>query len=129
MAIPAELRAPLSRAAGLITTNIKDQTPVKTGKLKRSIKTRIVETSDGFRFELNSKEYYKYGRYVDMGTGRYRKSSRGKWNSNPPKGKGGIVPRYFTTLTSSTIRRVKKILQDALDKYVGLELRRMAKKK
>lgn len=129
MAIPAELRGPLSRAAGLITSNIKDQTPVKTGKLKRSIKTRIIETNDGYAFEMNSSEYTKYGRYVDYGTGPYRKTRRGRWNAKPPKGKGGIIPRFFTTLNNSTIRRVKKILEDALDKYVALELRRMAKKR
>jgi hypothetical protein len=129
MAIPAELRAPLTRAASLITTNIKDQTPVDTGKLKGSIKTQIVETPDGYSFRLVSKEYVKYGRFVDRGTGPYRTTKRGKWNQRPAKGKGGIIPRFFTTVNSSTIRRVKKILSDAMDKYVAFELRRMAKKR
>jgi len=129
MAIPAELRAPLSRAASLITTNIKEQTPVKTGKLKGSIKTQIVETADGYSFRLVSGPYTKYGRFVDRGTGPYRTTRRGKYNQKPAKGKGGIIPRFFTTVNSATIRRVKKILSDAMDKYVAFELRRMAKKR
>lgn len=129
MAIPAQLRAPLTRAASLITQNIKDQTPVKTGKLKGSIKTQIVETADGYSFRLVSKPYTKYGRFVDRGTGPYRTTRRGKWNQKPAKGKGGIIPRFFTTVNSATIRRVKKILSDAMDKYVAFELRRMAKKR
>ena len=129
MAIPAELRAPLTRAASLITENIKAQTPVKTGKLKGSIKTQIVETADGYSFRLVSKPYAKYGIFVDRGTGPYRTSKRGKFNQKPGKGKGGIIPRFFTTVNSSTIQRVKKILSDAMDKYVAFELRRMAKKR
>lgn len=129
MAIPAQLRAPLTRAASLITENIKAQTPVKTGRLKNSIKTKIVETPDGYSFQLVSQPYQKYGIFVDKGTGPYRKSKRGKYNARPAKGKGGIIPRFFTTVNAATIRRVKKILSDALDKYVSFELRRMAKRK
>ena len=128
MAIPAQLRAPLTRAASLITKNIKAQTPVKTGKLKGSIKVKIIEVPDGYVFQLDSKPYTKYGTFVDRGTDPYRKPTRGKWNQSPPKGKGGIIPRYFTTVNAATIRRVKKILSDAMDKYVAFELRRMAKK-
>ncbi len=129
MAIPAQLRAPLVQAAGLITKNIKSQTPVKTGKLKGSITTKIEETPDGYRFVIVSKEYVKYGTFVDMGTTPYRKPTRGRYNQNPAKGKGGIIPRYFTTINSSTIRRVKKIMADATGKYFAFELRRMAKKR
>jgi hypothetical protein len=129
MAIPAQLRAPLTRAASLITENIKDQTPVKSGRLKGSIKTKIVETSDGYRFELVSKPYIQYGIFVDKGSGPYRTTKRGKWKARPGKGKGGIIPRFFTTVNAATIRRVKEILSDALDKYMAFELRRMAKKR
>lgn len=128
MAIPAELRAPLTRAASLITINIKNQTPVDTGKLKRSMKTKIEETSDGYRFVIVSREFVKYGTFVDMGTTPYRKPTRGRYNQSPGKGKGGIIPRYFTTINSATIRRVKKIMSEATEKYFAFELRRIAKK-
>ena len=126
MSIPAQLRAPLERCATLIRKNLQDQVPVKTGALKRSIRVRPVETSDGYAFKAS---YKQYGIYVDRGTGPYATQRRGKWNSTPGKGKGGIRPRFWSTIAASTITRVKKILEKAVDDYVIFELKRIVKKR
>jgi hypothetical protein len=78
-------------------------------------------------FRINSEPYQKYGRYVDLGTGPYRSKKRGKFNARPKKGKGGIIPRFFTTIDKATINRVKVIMQKAYADYIKFELRRKAK--
>jgi hypothetical protein len=126
MAIPQPLKSPLERCATLIRKNLQEQAPVKTGALRRSIRVRPVETSDGYAFRAS---YKVYGIYLDKGTGPYASKARGKYNKNPGKGKGGIIPRFWTTLQFSTIRRVKQILAKAVDDFVIFELKRLVKKR
>ena len=126
--IPAQIQRALNACSRIVQNKIIDQTPVDTGKLKRSMKVRGFQKRNGdLAFEIVSGPYQKYGRYVDLGTGPYKAKKRGKFNARPKKGKGGIIPRFFTTVDRSTINRVKSVMQKAYADYIKFELRRKAK--
>ena len=126
--IPAQIQRALNTCSKIVQNKIVDQTPVDTGTLKRSMKVSAFQKRNGdLAFRINSEPYQKYGRYVDLGTGPYRSKKRGKFNARPKKGKGGIIPRFFTTIDKATINRVKVIMQKAYADYIKFELRRKAK--
>jgi hypothetical protein len=93
-------------ALGTEILNImKAQAPVKTGKLKRSIRYKVI-TKKGE--PALSFYYIYYGVYVDLGTySNADKASYGmspfimpKWNPKPGHTGKGILPRYWTSLSS-----------------------------
>ena len=123
--VPPQIQRAQRQCSQILTKLVKDQTPVDTGKLKRSMKvTPIVKRNGDLAFKIDSAPYKKYGRYVDLGTGPYRADKRGKFNRRPGKGKGGIIPRFFTTINTATIRRVKQIMAKAMADYIRFELKR-----
>jgi hypothetical protein len=92
-------------AMGIEITNIwKHQVPVDTGKLRGSIRHKVVRK----RGNLSLSFYYiYYGVYVDLGT--YAGADTGSyglspfdlppWRASPPKSPKGISARYWTSLS------------------------------
>jgi hypothetical protein len=84
---------------------MKAQAPVKTGKLKRSIRYKVVTKNDNPALSFY---YIYYGVYVDLGTySNADKASYGmsqfimpKWNPKPGHNGKGIKPRYWTSLSA-----------------------------
>jgi hypothetical protein len=101
----------------MISNQLRRQAPVDTGRLKRSIHVTVRrEGGDGdytFTFEA---EYNGYGIYTDLGTGPYgvTESAREEWNPNPGKGKGGIKPRFWNSLSESVMKPIEDIIVDAV---------------
>jgi len=106
----------------LIANNLQRQAPRKTGELIRSIK--VTGSYDGKSVKFNS-DYVPYGVYTDLGTGPYKaKRSGGNWNPAPGKGRGGIKPRFWTTLDESTRQRVNKIISKVVSDFIKFNLYR-----
>lgn len=104
----------INQVCKLIRLNLVKQVPVVSGKLRASIKVSGKVTADGITF---SSTYLGYGVYLDKGTGPYKSKIRGEWNPKPGKGKGGIKPRYWTTLEESTRKSIREIAVDAIKKW------------
>jgi hypothetical protein len=121
MGIPAELKMAMDKASRIIAANLKSQAPVSKdgrsrGELKNSVKVipRFSSTSNfGFDIQADS-----YGIYLDMGTGRYRANERKPWNPKPGKGKDGIKPRFWLTISPKTWERVNNLMTAAIKKYL-----------
>ena len=115
----------LNTAARLIEANLKRQAPVDTGALKRSIKVKANYTGESIQFRY---DYLYYGVYVDKGTGPYgvygKGNKPGQWNPRPGKGKGGIKPRFWTSLQDSTKIRIKKIIAKVIGEYIRTQFRK-----
>ena len=104
----------ITQVCKLIRLNLREQVPVVSGKLRSSIKVSGKETAAGITF---SSTYLMYGIYLDKGTGPYATKKRGDWDPKPGKGKGGIKPRFWTTLTESTRKSIRQIAVDAIKKW------------
>jgi hypothetical protein len=113
-----EIQGILNRGAITLQNRIKFQAPVDTGELKRSVKVRAFVSSDwdSVRFET---EYKTYGKYTDSGTRPYFKpDDKAKWRRNPPKGRGGIRPRYWTNIDDKEEQRIVNILYPQISKAI-----------
>jgi hypothetical protein len=119
--VPVEMIPAFDKASRIIMAELKQQAPVaKDGKnkgdLKRSVKVvPYYRSTTDLGFEITADEY---GTYLDMGTGTYRAKERGKYEKNPGKGKGGIRPRFWLSLSDGTKIRVSKILTEAAKQYL-----------
>lgn len=119
--VPPEMKPAFDKASRIILSELKQQAPVaKDGKnkgdLKRSIKiVPYYRTTTDMGFEITGDEY---GTYLDMGTGTHRAKERGKYEKNPGKGKGGIKPRFWLTVSDGTKLRVAAILSEAAKQYL-----------
>jgi hypothetical protein len=115
------LKPAYTKIGRIIEQILKRQVPVKTGALRSSLKIRDVNTEGGITFVLEEK---KYGVFTDMGTGPYRARTRGQWNPRPGKGKGGIKPRFWQTLSDKDQIRIQMIIEDELGKQIEQELQK-----
>lgn len=127
MAIEPEIKKAMGDAARLIETLLKSQAPKKTGSLAKSVRVTGEESKSGnIAFKSN---YNRYGRFLDWGTlAESAYPNRGKWNPRPGKGKGGIKPRFWTTINAATRDRVKQIMAAAASKIIKTQFRRAIKK-
>jgi hypothetical protein len=116
-----DLKPAYTKIGRIIEQILKRQVPVKTGALRASLKIRNVNTDGGITFVLEEK---KYGIFTDMGTGPYRARTRGQWNPRPGKGKGGIKPRFWQTLSDKDQIRIQMIIEDELSKQIEIELQK-----
>lgn len=124
MATDLDLNQPINMAARLIAANLRRQAPVDTGALKRSIRVTGTFTGKSIQFRY---DYLYYGKFLDKGTGPYGvrgKGKRGQWDPNPGKGRGGIKPRFWTSLEDSTKIRVKKIISNVIKQYIKTQFRK-----
>jgi hypothetical protein len=105
---------------------MKAQAPIKTGKLKRSIKYKVV-TKKGQ--PALSFYYIYYGVYVDLGTySNADKSSYGmsqfimpRWNPKPGHNGKGILPRYWTSL-SADANELIEYFASKLERTIGADI-------
>ena len=107
-----------SLAARLMETKLRSQAPVKTGALRDSVKVVPRFTEKSVLLDVVS---LNYGKYTDLGTGPYRTppSKRRNWNPRPGKGKGGIKPRFWTSLTRSfRIQQINSLFNEAIKKII-----------
>lgn len=114
----------LSTASRQITATLKRQVPVDTGALKESISVKGNYTGESIQFRYG---YLKYGVYVDKGTGPYAvrgKGKTGEWNPRPGKGRGGIRPRFWTSLDGGTKSRVKRIIARVTAQFIRTQFRK-----
>lgn len=116
-----KLDAAISMGARVIAANLRRQVPVKTGALKRSISVRGYFEGGSLKF---SSDYLRYGIFTDLGTGRYRATKRSGFMPNPGKGKGGIRPRFWTTLERSVSVNIKKTVTKIVKDYIRFQLTR-----
>lgn len=101
------------------------QVPVDTGRLKRSIKVKYQRSNDSVSYSFG---YLDYGVYVNLGTKQYNTI---KWGSKqsipfdlPPfrgyrKGKGGIQPQYWLSLSEAVgIKDFKESIKNDIKEYI-----------
>jgi len=125
MALDPDIRRAASTAARLTTTKLKSQAPVKTGALRNSVRTQVIPRGDAFTLQIS---YLPYGKFLDLGTGPYRTrpTNRRAWNPKPGKGKGGIKPRFWTTLDRVWRREnFDRLFQAAVKKIVVNTFRKL----
>jgi hypothetical protein len=116
-----DLKPAYLKIGRIIEQILKRQVPVKTGALRSSLNVKDVNTAGGITFVLQEKAY---GIFTDMGTGPYKAKIRGQWNPRPGKGKGGIRPRFWKTLSDKDLVRIEMIIEDELSKQIEIELQK-----
>lgn len=118
-----EIKKAAYMAARVFEQALRAQSPKLTGELRKSIKVTPVFTDDSVKF---TSSYNQYGKYLDLGTGPYKTpaSSRRAWNPKPGKGKGGIKPRFWTSIKQSTRDTINKMISDAFMKVIKTTLYR-----
>jgi hypothetical protein len=102
----ADLQKIANMAARVLQNLLKRQAPKKTGALKNSVKVTAKVTANGISF---IEGFNRYGIYLDKGTGPYKVKQMGNWNPKPGKGKGGIKPRFWTALDTTTRTQISKL--------------------
>lgn len=115
-----QLKLAMEKAAKLIQTRLQFQAPVKTGKLRDSIKVKVEESKSAISIVVN---YEDYGIFTDSGTKNYFKpSDTSPWNKTPGKGVGGIKPRYWTNIDGAVKLDINKQIKAAVTKTVAENL-------
>jgi hypothetical protein len=120
----ADLQSIANMAARVMQNLLKKQAPKKTGALRSSIKVTARVTDKNISFTT---DYMKYGIYTNKGTGPYKVKQMGTWNPNPGKGKGGIKPRFWTALDSTTRTNVASLISKGLAQQVRDEIKKTTK--
>jgi hypothetical protein len=118
-----EIKKAAYLAARVFKSALEAQVPKKTGALHDSIQVTPIFTEDSVKFQS---AYLKYGKYLDLGSGPYRTpaSKRRAWNPKPGKGKGGIKPRFWTSIKQGTRDNINKMISDAFMKVIRTTLYR-----
>lgn len=117
----AEFDQAISMSARLMAANLRRQAPVDTGALRRSIKVQGRMTGDRINFSIT---YLAYGKFTDMGTGRYHTRTRRSWNPRPGRGRGGIKPRFWLTLERAVYENLQRRIAKATGKFIIIGLNR-----
>jgi hypothetical protein len=114
------LKAIIPTVSKLVQAELKNQVPVDTGALRKSIRVQAVESANGFEIKSG---YLTYGIFVDSGTKRYHKPNpKASWNPNPGRGIGGIKPRYWTNLSPEVTLRISKLIAKETAKQIKAQL-------
>ena len=108
-------------ASRMVSLQLRRQAPVRSGRLKNSVRVSTDRNRDGFIFTTT---YEGYGIFTDLGTGKYgvSEAQRGDWNPTPGKGKGGIKPRFWLSLDTIFMNSISDIYEEALLKSVEEEI-------
>jgi hypothetical protein len=123
MAAELNLSEAISMGARVMQANLRRQAPIKTGNLKRSITVR--GTYDGKTLKFIS-DYLYYGKFTDLGTGPYKANKRGAWNPKPGLGRGGIRPRFWTTIDRAVQASLKNTIAKIVKEHIKFQLSRKA---
>jgi hypothetical protein len=111
------------KAERVATLVVKDQvrsSAYKTGNLMQSVSVLAERSGNVVTFLLNDPT--SYGDFTDFGTKAYRTSTSGLFNPNPGKGKGGIIPRFWSTLDDSTMERIQMIFEEEIQSALEQDL-------
>jgi len=116
------IEAAFNRLGMEVLRRYKRQVPVDTKALKRSLSYSINRNSSGISLTFG---YLFYGIYTDLGTGPYKDVSAygmspfelPSFVRSPGKGKMGIRPRYWTSLSGQ-----QDDFEDAIYKTIGLTI-------
>jgi len=119
MAEDLNIQPIIDKAARIMQNELRRQAPVDTGALKKSIRVRGIYNGSSVRFNT---EYLYYGKFVDQGTGPYATKARKAWNPAPGKGKGGIKPRFWTTLEGTFRQRINKMITKVIADFIKFSL-------
>ena len=114
-----DLKPAYTKIARIIEQIMKRQAPGK--ELAKSVKIKLTEVGYSVTFDIQENSY---GKFLDMGTGKYRAKTRGQWNPRPGKGKGGIRPRFWQTISDKDQVRIEMIIEDELSKQIEQELQK-----
>lgn len=114
----AMLRA--ERVATLIVKSQVEVSAYKTGNLMQSVS--VIGQRNGNEVLLILDDPTSYGDFTDFGTKPYRTGERGPFNPSPEKGEGGIIPRYWSTLSDSTLERIQMIFDEELEAAMNEEI-------
>ena len=123
MAAELNLSEAISMGARVMQANLRRQAPVDTGDLKRSITVRGAYDGKTLKFISN---YLTYGKFTDLGTGPYKANKRGAWNPRPGLGRGGIRPRFWTTIDRAIQVNLKKTIANIVKEHIKFQLSRKA---
>ena len=123
MAAELNLSEAISMGARVMQANLRRQAPVDTGDLKRSITVRGAYDGRTLKFISN---YLTYGKFTDLGTGPYKANKRGAWNPRPGLGRGGIRPRFWTTIDRAIQTNLKKTIANIVKEHIKFQLSRKA---
>lgn len=128
MSTEPEFKRAAYDAIRIIERIITAQAPVKTGALRNSIRIQPGFKNDNVNLDFY---YLEYGKYLDLGTGRYRTrpSRRRNWNPRPGKGKGGIKPRFWTTLKKEVRREINRLFAKYSFKFFVRRMKTVANTK
>ena len=106
ISISNEIRSLMDEVGRNVLNIWRRQAPDDTGALRNSLTYRIVQTTSDISVVFG---YLEYGMFVNIGTGQYADhSSYGlfpfelpSWQPNPGKGRYGIKPRYWMSVSSN----------------------------
>lgn len=121
MELSNEAKKKIQRLAKTYTTLVRNQAPSSKIASGTTIVPVYGDKTIGFEPVL-AKDVF-YGQFLDEGTGPYysRNTIRGKWNPDPGKGTGGIIPRFWLTLEEAMEERINMMLDDILAEEAGKE--------
>ena len=126
MALDPVITKAMGDAARVIELVLQSQAPRKNGTLRDSVN---VVGGEGKSGNIIFRASYKdYGVYLDYGTGPFNTyPSRGRYNQRPGSGvgKGGIIPRYWTSLNDTVRMQVRRIIQQTTQELIRTELKRV----
>lgn len=122
-----ELEKAFQEIAKEIELTLRSQAPSE--KLKSAIQVSYERVNDEDNFVINyDSDNYMYGIYLHRGTKEERDPEASddfqemaeafvqrRPNNNPGRGKGGIKPRYWLTLTQIDIERYQQEIEQAID--------------
>ena len=111
------------KAERVATLVVKDQvrsSAYKTGNLMQSVSVLAERSGNVVTFLLNDPT--SYGDFTDFGTKAYRASTSGLFNPTPGEGKGGIIPRFWSTLDDSTMERIQMIFEEEIQSALEQDL-------
>lgn len=108
--IEQDVLASLKRVANIILNRLKQQAPVDTGKLRRSITYSITKDIGGYRLYFG---YIYYGMFVDLGVNGTKKGYGSPFSFK--KRKYGIPPQRWTSL-DNVDEEIEQIIEEAFGK-------------
>ena len=138
MSLDTDIQKNLREYAKRMQSLLKEQAPVRTGDLQRSIQVTVEKTQKGFAI---TRSFLFYGVFTNLGTGDYYTIKYGtrqanpfflpSWDPNPGKGSYGIKPRYWESVRAlaPATGRLKQELLLAVKKEAKNKLKAALKKK
>lgn len=118
-----QIRREAAIIARMLEAELNKQKP-----FSKRVRVKAVVTASTIEFVYS---YPEYGNYLDLGTERYRVSeaNRKSFNKNPGTGIGGIKPRFWMSINTSTKTRINMILKSAFTRLINEELKKAFKLK